>query len=555
MADLLEIKKLNIYFGETHVVKDLDFELNSKEILGIVGESGSGKSLTSLAIMNLLSPMTTVNGKIKFKEKSTGKTINLLGQKNTHPKISMIFQEPMTSLNPSMRCGKQVEEAMEINKLQIKNRKEKVLSLFEEVLLPDPERIYKAYPHELSGGQKQRVMIAMALAKEPDILIADEPTTALDVTVQRKILELLKDLREKKNLSILFISHDLGVISQLCDKVVVMYRGDKVEEGSVKEIFYTPKKLYTKGLIACRPQLNQSLKRLPTVSDFLENPDFKAEPKDERAETKRQMEIYRKEPLLEFKNVDKFFESNSGWFGKKKIFKGIDNVSFDLYRGESLGLVGESGSGKTTLSRALMMLKPPNRGSILYKGKDLMQMSKNELRKLRKEIQIIFQDPFSSLNPVQTIHEIITTPLQVHEIGKSSAERKLIAERLLERVNLPINSLKKYPHEFSGGQKQRIGIARALALNPELIVCDESVSALDVSVQAQVLNLLADLQKEYNLTYLFISHDLSVVKHFCDRILVLQKGVLVEEGMSDDIYKNPREKYTKDLIEAIPVFK
>lgn len=553
MTDLLEVKNLHISFNKFEAVKNLSFSLAKQEILGIVGESGSGKSLTSLAIMQLLPKIAKISGKILYSKKED--RINLLeNRKNVKGKISMIFQEPMTSLNPSMRCGKQVEESLEIHtKLNKKERKACVLSLFEDVLLPEPERIYEAYPHQISGGQKQRVMIAMALASKPEILIADEPTTALDVTVQKSILALLKHLRDTKNLSIIFISHDLGVISQLCDRVLVMYQGEKVEEGGVSDIFLKPQKNYTKGLIACRPQLKQSLKRLPTVADFIENTDFSAEEKNPILEKKRWDNIYNQAPLLEFKNIEKVFH-DSAWGSRDKIFKALENINFKLYRGESLGLVGESGSGKTTISRALLMLESPTQGQIFFKGKDLTQLSNKELRKLRKEIQIIFQDPYSSLNPTQTIEEIITTPLRIHQISHSANERKDIAADLLNKVSLPQDALAKYPHEFSGGQRQRIGIARALAVKPELIVCDESVSALDVSVQAQVLNLLSDLQDEFNLTYLFISHDLSVVKHFCDRLLILQKGKLVESGMAEIIYKKPNKTYTQELINAIPDF-
>ncbi|SZD71993.1 Glutathione import ATP-binding protein GsiA [Candidatus Ornithobacterium hominis] len=552
MRKILEINQLFISFNGFQAVKHLTFDIHEKEILGIVGESGSGKSLTSLAIKGILPKSAKIAGEILYCKES--EKVNLLQRKEANGKISMIFQEPMTSLNPSIKCGHQVAESLEVHaQLSKKERKLKVITLFEDVLLPHPERIYEAYPHQISGGQKQRVMIAMALASNPELLIADEPTTALDVTVQKSILELLKHLRETKNLSIIFISHDLGVVSQLCDRVLVMYKGEKVEEGSVDEIFLSPEKSYTKGLIACRPQLGANLHRLPTVSDFLKNSDFSPKEKNVSIEEEKIERIYNQAPLLEFNHVEKFFY-DSDWDSKNKFFKALENINFKLYKGESLGLVGESGSGKTTLSRALLMLQPPTHGQIIYKGKDLTQLPSKELRKLRKEIQIIFQDPNSSLNPTQTIEEILTTPLKIHQISQNANERKEIATELLNKVNLPQSSLNKYPHEFSGGQRQRIGIARALAVQPELIVCDESVSALDVSVQAQVLNLLNDLQDEFNLTYLFVSHDLSVVRHFCNRLLVLQKGRIVESGMAKSIYKNPKEKYTKELINAIPVF-
>ncbi|MGP2570723.1 ABC transporter ATP-binding protein [Ornithobacterium rhinotracheale] len=550
---LLKVENLSISFGDKKVVNNLSFTLSAGEILGIVGESGSGKSLTSLAIMHLLPKYARTEGKILFTTER--ETYDLLAKNHTSLKgknIGMIFQEPMTSLNPSLRCGDQVMENLLLHqKISKKDAKQKVLSLFEEVELPSPERIFKAYPHELSGGQKQRVMIALALICEPQLLIADEPTTALDVTVQKAILQLLKKLQKNYKMGIIFISHDLGVISQICDSVMVMYRGDLVEKGSAQSIFLNPKENYTKGLIECRPKLNEKLVKLPTIEDFTENKDFvfKTETSEERVQ--KYEKIYAQKPLIEIKSLQKYFTAHTGLFKKEEI-KAVQDISFEIYPGETLGLVGESGSGKTTLSRTLLMLEKPTAGSVWYQEKDITKLSTRELRKLRKEIQIIFQDPYSSLNPMQTVGEIITTPMQIHGIGNSATERRNQAANLLEIVGLHASDLNKYPHEFSGGQRQRIGIARAVALKPKLIICDESVSALDVSVQAQVLNLLNDLKSDFGLTYLFISHDLSVVKYMSDRLIVLQHGKMQEYGFAEDIYQNPKTQYTRDLIAAIP---
>ncbi|MGV4529265.1 ABC transporter ATP-binding protein [Ornithobacterium rhinotracheale] len=550
---LLKVENLSISFGEKKVVNNLSFSLSAGEILGVVGESGSGKSLTSLAIMHLLPKYARTEGKILFFTEN--ETYDLLAKNHTSLKgkdIGMIFQEPMTSLNPSLRCGDQVMENLLLHqKINKKTAKQKVLSLFAEVELPSPERIFKAYPHELSGGQRQRVMIALALICEPRLLIADEPTTALDVTVQKAILQLLKKLQKNYKMSIIFISHDLGVISQICDSVMVMYRGNLVEKGSAQSIFLNPKENYTKGLIECRPKLNEKLVKLPTIEDFTENKDFvfKTETPEERVQ--KYEKIYAQKPLIEIKSLQKYFTAHTGLLKKEEI-KAVQDISFEIYPGETLGLVGESGSGKTTLSRTLLMLEKPTAGSVWYQGKDITKLSTRELRKLRKEIQIIFQDPYSSLNPMQTVGEIITTPMQIHGIGNSATERRNQAANLLEIVGLHASDLNKYPHEFSGGQRQRIGIARAVALKPKLIICDESVSALDVSVQAQVLNLLNDLKSDFGLTYLFISHDLSVVKYMSDRLIVLQHGKMQEYGFAEDIYQNPKTQYTRDLIAAIP---
>ncbi len=552
--NFLEVKDLKISFDQKPILKDVSFSLEKKKILGLVGESGSGKSLTSYAITGLLPKSAKIDsGEILFKgedilKKSSKQVRKLLGNE-----IAMIFQEPMTSLNPSLTCGEQVIEVILLHeKTSKKEAKNKVLNLFEQVLLPIPDRIYKSYPHQLSGGQKQRVMIAMALSCNPSLLIADEPTTALDVTVQKEILSLLKKLQQEREMSVIFISHDLGVIKELCDEVIVMVKGEIIEKNSVVNIFNNPKTAYTKGLIACRPKIDVRLKKLPTVADFTGKNNFVEEIETVDERNNFQKELYNKEPLLEIKNLKKYYPIDSSIFGEKKYFRAVDNVSFKIYPGETIGLVGESGCGKTTLSRTLLQLQPATEGEIIYKGEDLTTLSNIRLRELRKEIQIIFQDPYSSLNPKKTIGEIIIEPMRVHNIEKDNNARKQKAIYLLKRVGLLEDHLKRYPHEFSGGQRQRIGIARVLALDPEFIICDESVSALDVSVQAQVLNLLNELKKEFGFTYLFISHDLSVVKYMSNQLLVMNKGKFEETGDADEIYTNPIKKYTKRLISAIP---
>lgn len=559
-SNSIEIKNLSLKLGENEILKNVSFSVGKGKILGVVGESGSGKSITSLAIMGLLPKNAQINANSKILFDSLRGSIDLLKlnpeekRKYRGHEIGMIFQEPMTSLNPSIRCGEQVEEAIRLHlKLRKPEAKKRVIELFEKVLLPNPERIYKAYPHELSGGQRQRVMIAMAISCNPQVLIADEPTTALDVTVQRTILELIKKLQQESNMSCIFISHDLGVIAELCDEVVVMYKGEVVEQGRVHDIFKNPKENYTKGLIACRPKLEVRYKELPTIADFLKNADHQSEVYTPQERKEFHEKIYNQPPILEVRNLSKYFYTKPFLFQKPEIsVKAVHDVSFKVYPGETLGLVGESGSGKTTLSRTILLLEKPTKGEIFYRGKDIVKLSKEEVRKLRKEIQIIFQDPYSSLNPKLNVGEIITTPMKVHKIGNSQKERWERAGQILEKVGLNPSDLKKYPHEFSGGQRQRIGIARALALQPKFIICDESVSALDVSVQAQVLNLLNDLKEEFGLTYIFISHDLAVVKYMSDQLLVMQHGVQKELGDADEIYANPSTQYTQELIEAIP---
>ena len=536
------------------IVHDSTFTLEQNEILGIVGESGSGKSVTSLAVMGLLPKgvLELTAGTIEFE----GKNIAGLNTKQLRElrgnDIAMIFQEPMSSLNPSLKCGYQVEEILkEHTSLSQKEIKATVLSLFEKVKLPNPEKIYNRYPHEISGGQKQRVMIAMAIACKPKILIADEPTTALDVTVQKEIILLLKELQQETKMSIIFISHDLSLVSEIADRVLVMYQGNIVEQGNTAEVFHNPKHTYTKALINSRPSLDVRLKRLPTIQDYLENTVDKTEVTPQQREQEHEL-LYSKPPLLEVRNVEKEYVSSAGLFGKDIKFKAVDNVSFKIYEGETLGLVGESGCGKSTLGNAILQLDKATAGHILYKGKDLTKLSSREIRELRKEIQIIFQDPYSSLNPRITVGKAIMEPMKVHGLYKNDKERKEKTIEILNRVGLGEEHFNRYPHEFSGGQRQRIGIARTIALQPKLIVCDESVSALDISVQAQVLNLLNELKENFGFTYIFISHDLAVVKYMSDQVLVMNKGKIEEMNEADALYKHPQKEYTKKLIEAIP---
>ncbi len=551
---LLNVSDLSISFGEKEVVYYISYHLNQNEILGIVGESGSGKSVSCLAILGLLPKNISkiTSGSILYENADLTKLSSKDFQHIRGKKIAIIFQEPMSSLNPSMTCGKQVQEILlEHTSVSKKQAKAETLSLFEKVHLPDPNRVYNAYPHEISGGQKQRVMIAMAIACEPDILIADEPTTALDVTVQKDVINLLKELQIKTKMSIIFITHDLALISEIANRVLVMYKGEIVEQGDVSSIFKSPQHNYTKALIHSRPSLNTRLKTLPTIQDYLNNStSYEVITKEMRQE--KHDVLYAKKPLLEVINVDKEYISKSGWFTKPLSFKAVDNVSFKLYESETLGLVGESGCGKSTLGNAILQLDKATAGQILYKNIDITKLSKIEIKKLRKDIQIIFQDPYSSLNPRIQIGEAIMEPMKVHNLYNSNAERKEKALAILNRVGLSEDYFTRYPHEFSGGQRQRIGIARTIALQPKLIICDESVSALDISVQAQVLNLLNELKESFGFTYIFISHDLAVVKYMSDQLLVMNKGRVEELDDADIIYNNPKKEYTKKLINAIP---
>lgn len=558
---ILSVHQLSIDFhtkNETvHAVKNISFVLNKGETLGIVGESGSGKSVTSLSIMRLISnPGKISSGSINFNGQDLIKASEDEMRSIRGSKIAMIFQEPMTSLNPVMRCGQQVAEALILHKKLSKSEARlKTLELFREVKLPRPEQIFDSYPHQISGGQKQRVMIAMALSCNPEILIADEPTTALDVTVQKSILELLKQLQEKYNMSIIFITHDLGVIAEVADRVLVMYRGEVVEEAKVKDIFKNAKHPYTKGLIACRPQLKNNLSRLPTIADFMNSDDGFSPEKFIKSLTKQanESDLTEKKLLLEIEGLSTFFPIKSGFFNRAKSFvKAVDGVSLKVFESETLGLVGESGCGKTTLGRTILRLINPSAGQVLYKGVDVASLKPKQLRALRKEMQIIFQDPYSSLNPRKTIGNAIMEPMKVHRLYKNDQERELETRNLMEKVQLESSMFHRYPHELSGGQRQRVCIARALSLNPKFIICDESVSALDVSVQAQILNLLNDLKRELKFTYIFISHDLSVVKFMADRIAVMQNGKIVEIGTTQEVYDNPKTEYTKQLIAAVP---
>lgn len=558
MIPLISAKDVEITFGSEKnckkVIQGISFEIFDNEILGVVGESGSGKSVSSLALMGLLPKgiAKISNGSLEFQ----GKNLIGLSQKDWRKirgsQIAMIFQEPMSSLNPSMKCGNQVEEILEIHTiLNKKKRHDKVISLFEKVRLPQPEVIYNRYPHEISGGQKQRVMIAMALACEPKLLIADEPTTALDVTVQKEIIQLLQSIQKETNMSVLFISHDLSLVSEISHRVLVMYQGKIVEQGNVEDVFTQPKNDYTKALIASRPPVDVRLKRLPTIQDFIQKNAVVDIDKIEERQL-RHAKMYAESPLLEVVNVSKEYINYVGLLGKKQTFKAVDSVSFSIYDGETLGLVGESGCGKSTLGNAILQLDKISSGQILYKGQDITMLSKSQIRVLRKEIQIIFQDPFSSLHPRITIGQAIMEPMMVHKIYETKAICRQKAIELLNQVGLSEAFFDRFPHEFSGGQRQRIGIARTIAVQPKLIVCDESVSALDISVQAQVLNLLNDLKENYGFTYLFISHDLAVVKYMCDQIIVMNKGRIEEQNEADALYSSPEKEYTKKLIDAIP---
>ena len=572
---LLQIKNLSVDFkteyGNTSAIKNISLEINKGEIVAIVGESGSGKTVTSLSILQLLQspPAKYASGEILF-SKDQNKQIDLL--KLSEPEmrdirgneIAMIFQEPMTSLNPVQTCGSQVMEAIQSHEKKNKNStRKKTIELFEQVQLPDPVNILDRYPHQLSGGQKQRVMIAMAMSCNPSLLIADEPTTALDVTVQKTILQLIKNLQQQHEMGVIYITHDLSLVAEIADKVIVMYKGSVVEAGSVEDIFLNAQHPYTKALLACRPVLHSKGKRLPVVSDFLHD-ETKASNKlsvtsnEENIQitsdiVHRTSDIQSSTPILKVQNLKVYFPVRKNFFGKPLLeFKAVDDVSFEILKGETVGLVGESGCGKTTLGRALIRLIEPTGGNILFDGKDIAHIEKKEMRRMRKDIQIIFQDPYGSLNPRITIGSAIQEPMKIHGLLQNNKQRKDKVMELLEKVNLKPEHFNRYPHEFSGGQRQRICIARALGLNPDFLICDESVSALDVSVQAQVLNLLNDLKKEFGFTSIFISHDLSVVRYISDRIMVMNKGRIEESGTADEVYFHPKKDYTKKLIASIP---
>lgn len=563
---LLEIKNLSVDFisenNKTTALKNISFSVTRGEILALVGESGSGKSVTALSLLQLIPspPVVYRSGEIIFSEDNSN-TLDILkagrGQLQAirGNKIAMIFQEPMTSLNPVLTCGNQVMEAIVLHKkISAKEAKQETVSWFEKVKLPDPVSVYNRYPHQLSGGQKQRVMIAMAMCCYPSLLICDEPTTALDVTVQKNILQLIKELQQQQDMGVIFITHDLGVVAEIADRSIVMYKGEIVEQNETNKIFNQPQHPYTKALLACRPVLHNKGERLPVVSDFLNtaNTNISYNKPIEKSHNQTGTPDYINS-LISVKNLSVKFPSRKSILGKPLQFiTAVDDVNFDVYKGETLGLVGESGCGKTTLGRTLLRLIEPTSGKIIYNGIDLTAKKKDELKELRKEIQVIFQDPYSSLNPRLTIGSAISEPLKVHGLINNAKSRKEKAIDLLEKVNMQANHYNRYPHEFSGGQRQRIVIARALALNPSFVICDESVSALDVSVQAQVLNLLNDLKKDFGFTMIFISHDLSVVRYISDRMMVMNSGKIVETGKTDDIYFNPQTEYTKDLIASIP---
>jgi peptide/nickel transport system ATP-binding protein len=565
---MLNIIDLNIRFFNQEAsawqtaVDKISFRVNKGSVLGIVGESGSGKSVTSFSVMRLLDPANSrIEGDIQFNGVHLTELSDEQIRQYRGNKIAMIFQEPMTSLNPVFTCGYQVQEAIMLHqKTSRETAKEKTIALFEEVQLPRPEAMFSSYPHQLSGGQKQRVMIAMALSCNPELLIADEPTTALDVTVQQTILQLLLKLKKERDMAMIFISHDLGVIGEVADEVAVMYKGRIVEYGTVAKLFQEPSHPYTKGLLACRPSPLYRLKKLPVVADFIGENESKPIAHLLEANSYTQEEIdhrrkllYARPPILELHNLCKWYPVKDGLFGAvKDVVKAVDNISFQVFPGETLGLVGESGCGKTTLGRSILRLIEPTSGDIFFEGRNITRIKQAEMRKLRKAAQLIFQDPYSSLNPRMTVGNILMEPLLVHQLFDTDKARKSHIEQLLELVGLEPAYFNRYPHEFSGGQRQRIVIARALALQPKFIICDESVSALDVSVQAQVLNLLRQLQQELGLTYIFISHDLAVVKHLSDRMIVMNKGKIEEEGFPEVIYNNPQTAYTKKLISAIP---
>jgi len=552
---LLKVDNLRVSFRVSkkeyvETVKGISFEIPHNTTVALVGESGSGKSVSSLAVMGLL-PVDTSRiaseSQIVFEGKSLLDMSLAERRQLCGRDISMIFQEPMTSLNPVFTVGFQIAEVLQLHmQMNAQQARSRAIELLEEVGIPDPQRKVDAYPSQLSGGQQQRVMIAMAIACEPKLLIADEPTTALDVTIQKQIIDLINALRIKRQMSVLFITHDLALVGEIANHVIVMRHGEIREAGSVEQIFERPADTYTQALLHCRPSLDHRPWRLPVISDFMDN-HGELPPQEERTRGLRGDE----EIILDVRNLSKSFFTREGLFGKKE-FKAVDQVSFKLARGKTLGVVGESGSGKTTVGLSLLRLHQATSGQAIFDGKDILSMSNKEFLQYKRRIQIIFQNPYASLNPRFTIGQILMEPMRIHEIGQNDAERAKMAQQLLDKVGLPSTAFHRYPHEFSGGQRQRIAIARCLTMKPEVLVCDESVSALDVSVQAQVLNLLQDLQEEFGMSYIFISHDLAVVKYIADQVMVMNKGKVVELANADDLYHHPQQTYTKTLLGAIP---
>ncbi len=557
---LVRVRDLRVSFRlDRHTtfeaVKGISFDIPRNTTVALVGESGSGKSVTSLAILGLLPPENSIvdaKSQIMYGGRNLARLSPRELQSVRGADISMIFQEPMTSLNPVFTVGFQIEEVLRLHMgLTGAKARKRAVDLLAEVGIPEPERRIEMFPSQMSGGQQQRVMIAMAIACEPKLLIADEPTTALDVTIQKQILELIAALQRKRQMSVLFITHDLAVVGEIADKVVVMRNGEIREQGTAKEVFETPRDRYTQALLQCRPRLDRRPTRLPVIDDFL-NGEGGQPVASHLAHTERTRGISDADPvILDVRGLCKSFHSREGLFGRR-TFDAVKDVSFRLPRGKTLGLVGESGSGKTTVGLTLMRLHEATAGEAFFEGRDLLAMSSRDFMAYKRRIQIIFQNPYASLNPRFTIGQILTEPMEIHGIGSGATERTELAFELLQKVGLPEVSFYKYPHEFSGGQRQRIAIARCLTMKPDILICDESVSALDVSVQAQVLNLLQDLQDEFQLSYIFISHDLAVVKYIADEIMVMSEGRIVEIANSDEIYRHPQQAYTQRLLASIP---
>ena len=559
MPSLIEVKNLSVNFQTdeqlVQAVRGVSFHIPKGKTVGLVGESGSGKSVTALSIMRLIAPPGFISGGEVLLE---GQNLLKLNESNIRKirgnRISMIFQEPMSSLNPVFTVGWQISEALILHQnLSKKQAMAQSIKLLSQVEVDSPQERVKAYPHQLSGGQRQRVMIAMAIACQPDLLIADEPTTALDVTIQKQIINLLKKLQKQYSMSIFFITHNLGLIAETADEVLVMHQGRIVERNTASALFKTPQHPYTKGLLACRPLIERDFFRLPVMSDYMDASGRELSPKADQWGVKKPKNLKSKDVLLSIQGLKKYFPLKKNFFGTVQAWvKAVDDVSFTVRKGETLGLVGESGSGKTTLGRMILRLLSATSGEVFYEGQNIMNISHKAMKPLRKKMQVVFQDPYSSLNPRMTIGAAIIEPMIVHSLWAGKKQRQKKAEQLMERVGLKGDMLFRYPHEFSGGQRQRICIARALAVQPEFMICDESVSALDVSVQAQIINLLLDLQAELNLTYIFISHDLAVVKFISDQVCVMKNGKIVEQNSAHHIYKNPQNLYTKQLLEAVP---